>query len=562
MRNCGDTRKASRANERTSGVGRARPLFALLVGCLLVSGVLAQAQDAILYKEALTREAALRAELTALGDDTLAGPLVQRVRVMVGAYEDIWQLFPQSEYGDNALWQGGVLAADLFKRFGNADDRDTAVRLLNALAAEFPASPLRAKVPAQLARLSTVATPAARAPAPAPAPPGALLRGIRRDVRPEVVRVTLDLDREVAFTQERLADPPRVIVGLADTQPSAELTDATLVVGQMVRQVRVARALDTRTHLFFELTQDARFSIYALYNPYRLIVDFERVAAPVVSRPRNGAAATDRASAAAKTATAGASAVPPVAAPAAPASNAGGGFSLSRQLGLGVTRIAIDPGHGGHDPGAEVKGLTEAGLVLDVALRVEQLLKKEPRVEVLLTRRTDSYVSLDERTALANRSKADLLLSIHANASAAGGVRGVETYYLDFAPTRAAEAIAARENAGSSRSMRELSDLVEAIALTNKRDESRDFATTLQAALYERLRKVNRNLKNLGVKQAPFMVLVGAGMPAILAEIAFMTNAQEAALLKTSRYRQQIAEALVAAIMRYQQRVKTRARSG
>ena len=563
MRNCGDTRKPSPASERTSGAGRARLLCTVLLGCLLVSGVLGQSQDATLYKEALTREAALREDLTALRDDTLAGPLVQRVRVMVGAYEDIWQLFPQSEYGDNALWQGGVLAADLFKRFGNPDDRDTAVRLLNALVAQFPASPLRPKVPAHLARLSAVTPPAVRAPAPVPAPGRALLRAIRRDVRPEVARVTLDLDREVTFTHERLADPPRVVVELADTQASAELTDATVVIGQIVRQVRVARALDTRTHLLFELTQDARYSVYALYNPYRLIVDFERVTGwPAASGPRSGATAAGRASAGPHSTIAVSSAAPPVVAPATPASNTGGGFSLSRQLGLGVTRIAIDPGHGGHDPGAEVKGLTEAGLVLDVALRVEQLLKKQPRVEVVLTRRTDSYVSLDERTALANRSEADLLLSIHANASAAAGVRGVETYYLNFARNPAAEAIAARENAGSLRSMRELPDLVEAIARNNKRDESRDFATTLQAALYERLRKVNRNLKNLGVKQAPFMVLVGAGMPAILAEIAFMTNTQEAALLKTPRYRQQIAEALVAAIMRYQERVKKTARSG
>jgi N-acetylmuramoyl-L-alanine amidase len=227
-----------------------------------------------------------------------------------------------------------------------------------------------------------------------------------------------------------------------------------------------------------------------------------------------------------------------------------------------VTRIAIDPGHGGHDPGAEVSGLTEAGLVLDVALRVEELLKKEARVEVVLTRRTDAYVSLDERTAIANRTEADLFLSIHANANAATGVRGVETYFLNFAANAAAEAVAARENAGSSRSMRDLPDLVEAIALDNKREESRDFATTLQATLYERLRKVNRNLKNLGVKQAPFVVLVGARMPAILAEIAFMTNAQEALLLKTVRYRQRIAEALVAAVMRYQEQVKKAAGSG
>jgi N-acetylmuramoyl-L-alanine amidase len=208
-----------------------------------------------------------------------------------------------------------------------------------------------------------------------------------------------------------------------------------------------------------------------------------------------------------------------------------------------------------------VKGLDEADLVLDVALRLEQLLKKN-QVEVVLTRRDDAYVSLEERTGIANRSDADLFLSIHANAHAAATIRGIETYFLNFASNPAAEAIAARENAASSRSMRQLPDLVEAIALNNKLDESRDFATVMQATIYERLRRLNRSLKNLGVKHAPFMVLVGAGMPAILAEVAFMTNTQEAALLRTAKYRQQIAEALFAGIVRYQQRLKKSAGSG
>jgi N-acetylmuramoyl-L-alanine amidase len=190
-----------------------------------------------------------------------------------------------------------------------------------------------------------------------------------------------------------------------------------------------------------------------------------------------------------------------------------------------------------------------------VATRLEELLKKE-NVEVVLTRRTNAYVSLEERTALANRSDADLFLSIHANASTVPAARGIETYFLNFAPNPEAEAIAARENAGSSKSMRHLPDIVQAIALNNKIDESRDFATIVQSTLYQELRKSNRTLRNLGVKQAPFMVLVGATMPSVLAEISFMSNSAEAALLKTDRYKQEIAEALLAGIMRYQNSLK------
>ena len=140
-----------------------------------------------------------------------------------------------------------------------------------------------------------------------------------------------------------------------------------------------------------------------------------------------------------------------VAAP--PAHNATGGLSIARQLGLGVSRIVIDPGHGGHDPGAKGKGVTEAELVLDVALRLEKLLQKVPGVEVILTRRTDDFIPLPERTAIANREGADLFLSIHANASTSGQAHGIETYFLNFANNQSAAAVAARENAASTQAM-------------------------------------------------------------------------------------------------------------
>lgn len=239
-----------------------------------------------------------------------------------------------------------------------------------------------------------------------------------------------------------------------------------------------------------------------------------------------------------------------------PAHNMNGGFSMARQLGLGVSRIVIDPGHGGHDPGAKGKGLTEAELVLDVALRLEKLLQKEPGTEVILTRRTDDFIPLQERTAIANREGADLFLSIHANASPNPTARGIETYFLNFANNLNAAAVAARENAASGQAMGALPDIVKAIALNNKLDESKDLATQVQRAMIERLRGPNRVVKDLGVKQAPFVVLIGAAMPSVLAEISFVTNTQEARLLKSDAYRQHIAEALLNAIRKYQASLK------
>ena len=216
----------------------------------------------------------------------------------------------------------------------------------------------------------------------------------------------------------------------------------------------------------------------------------------------------------------------------------------------------IDPGHGGHDPGAQGKGLDEAELVLDVALRLEKLLEKIPGTEVILTRRTDDFVPLQERTAIANREGADLFLSIHANASANDQARGIETYFLNFANSMGAASVAARENAASGQAMGALPDFVKAIALNNKLDESRDFATEVQRAMLDRLRGSNKTLKDLGVKQAPFVVLIGAAMPSVLAEISFVTNAQEAKLLRGGAYRQRIAEALFNAIRKYQLSLK------
>jgi len=247
---------------------------------------------------------------------------------------------------------------------------------------------------------------------------------------------------------------------------------------------------------------------------------------------------------------------PPLPPPPAPPRNAASGISIARQLGLGVSRIVIDPGHGGHDSGAKGKGVTESELVLDVALRVEKLLEKVPGVEVILTRRTDDFIELPERTAMANREGADLFLSIHANASTSALAHGIETYFLNFATNLSAAAVAARENANSTQAMGALPDIVKAIAMNNKLDESHELASHVQSAMLDKLRAANKTVKDLGVKQAPFVVLIGAVMPSVLAEISFVTNPQEARLLKGNTYRQHIAEALFEGIRKYQTSLK------
>lgn len=228
-----------------------------------------------------------------------------------------------------------------------------------------------------------------------------------------------------------------------------------------------------------------------------------------------------------------------------------GDLSLARQLGLQVSRIVIDAGHGGGDPGAHHNGLREADVVLDIARRVAERLESQPGVEVVMTRNDDTFVPLRARTALANEVGADLFLSIHANASRNSNAHGVETYFLDFALDPEAEQVAARENLAAGGKMKDLQNLLEAIAANSKLQESRDFAGTIQRAMVNELREVNGEVRDLGVKQAPFFVLIGARMPSVLAEVSFLSNRREADLLATDAYRDRIADALVEGVLRY-----------
>ena len=229
-----------------------------------------------------------------------------------------------------------------------------------------------------------------------------------------------------------------------------------------------------------------------------------------------------------------------------------GGSSLIRTLGLKVSRVVIDPGHGGHDQGTEgPHGLLEKELVLDIARRVGKLIEEQLGAEVIYTRTDDTFIPLEGRTALANERKADLFLSIHANSSPLPRVAGIETFYLNLTGTKDALDVAARENASSQKSIFDLADLAQKIAKHEKTEESREFAARIQTALYAFSARNVPGSRNRGVKSAPFVVLVGASMPSVLAEIGFISNSREEALLKKSEYRQRLAEALFRGVSRY-----------
>jgi N-acetylmuramoyl-L-alanine amidase len=646
----------------------------LAAALALAAPLAAQTTPRGMYERLTSRELTARKALAAGKGDAARRDIT---RVIVG-YEGLVARFPRSAYSDNALWQAAMLAAESYARFRVETDRQSSVRLLKRLQTEYPTSSLARQTKAALARLDlppgTSATASraganqgsSSAPLPSVAPPTLLadsdptpsaarapsssvalahavppktsahglaqLRAIRRTVLPEVVRIAIELDREVEYHDERIENPDRIFIDLQGTEPTTSIQPVSFD-EDLVRGVRLGSRPGGSTRVVLDLHEAGRHSVFTLYNPYRIVVDLDRSAAPkspavlsavattsnpgqrivrAVDVPAPAATPTPKPAAPpalvaervsvpsdedvkpapqVDSVAAGATLNPGIrtstlsppakdtdapeplpakeaapkaamakgpapVAPAPPATNLEGRFSLSRQLGLGISRIVIDPGHGGHDPGAQGRGLNEADLVLDVALRLEQLLAREPGVEVVLTRRTDVFVPLEERTAIANRESADLFLSIHANASRNPKARGVETYFLNFSSTPDAEAVAARENSASGRAMHSLPDIVKAITLNNKLDESRDFATLVQRSMVDHLSGANKDLRDLGVKQAPFVVLIGAGMPSVLAEISFITHTQEGKLLKGKAYRQKIAESLYQGIERYQRALK------
>jgi N-acetylmuramoyl-L-alanine amidase len=509
------------------------------------------------------------------------------LRSVIAQYEALVARYPRSGYSDNALWQAAGIALFAFEQHGQEADRGTATRLLRQLRKSYPSGSLARQVPARLSQISAavrrtpaaperaVATSAAAPPVTGAAAvtPGALtpdptppirLTAITRSALPTGERLTIALDSEPQYREERLSDPERLFFDFRNTA-AADTARPGLqrLTGGVVRDVRLGVHPARITRLVLELEPNTRHSVFALYNPYRLVVDLERasvgpiapagdMSAPVASvplakpQPPPITTAVPRASDPAR------DAGPPV----VPSANANGSFSLARQLGLGVARIVIDPGHGGHDPGAIANRAREAELVLDIALRLEKLLLKQQGIDVVLTRRTDVFVPLEERTAIANREDADLFLSIHANVGRNSAASGIETYFLNFATNPEAEAVAARENAGAGMAMHTLPDIVRKIALNNKLDESRDLANAVQTSLYRGIRQQNAQARNRGVKQAPFVVLIGAQMPSVLAEVSFVTNKKEAGLLKTPAFRQRIAQALFDAVVKYRQSLK------
>ena len=388
--------------------------------------------------------------------------------------------------------------------------------------------------------------------------------------RPGVTRIVLDLEGASDFTVSQLSNPDRLIVELHETtgkpaepaNPEGPITSAAPAFVRPATSALTLSATSSATSVAASRMPRIMPAVPENKPELRSVphADLSRMAKldPKISEPQKRMATMPKTS---PELSARANQLkqqlptPPLVSPSArTASDVDLVQSLTRTLGLKVNRIVIDAGHGGHDQGtAGPGGLLEKDLVLDVALRLGKMIQQRMGAEVIYTRSDDTFVPLEERTAIANRSRADLFLSIHANSSPASEVAGIETYYLNFTNSPEAMTVAARENAASEKSVFQLKDLIQKISLHDNMQESKQFADNVQSSMQAFNVKSFPTAHNRGVRQAPFVVLIGASMPSVLTEIGFLTNAKQEKLLARPEYRQKLAEALFRGVHGYTQ---------
>jgi N-acetylmuramoyl-L-alanine amidase len=524
---------------------------------------------------------------------------------LVSKFRGIVAKYPQSPYCDDSLLLAGDLYREMAGRFKNPRYRDEAVKAYRMLVEEYPSSSQGEKALYSVFQMATEGTdrkkieeaaklylgafpdskraadvkaavkkaaPEKAASLPSPPPPGLVpVFNLRSWSGDSSTRVVVDLEKEVQIKQDRIKNPDRLWIDLLGTRLHPNLTDHVFPVGDgLLEKVRIAQNRDSTVRIVLDFKDVKEHQVFYLHDPTRLVIDVrgnpqaagaKTPAAPDLESAETAAAleraVEERLAAERKAADGPAPDTSPApkatpAPPQPPQTNRTGSYSLARQLGLSARRIVIDAGHGGHDPGTIGKGgLQEKDLVLDVALRLAKLVREELGAEVVMTRDSDVFIPLEERTAIAKTKGADLFLSIHANSSRNPKAQGIETYFLNFAADPHAEEVAARENSISAATMKDLQNLVKAITLNSKIDESRDFAASVHESLVARLRPGHPGMQDRGVRTAPFYVLIGADMPSILVEIAFVSNPDEEKLLRKDDRRDEIARSLLSGVQRY-----------
>ncbi|RLA94121.1 MAG: N-acetylmuramoyl-L-alanine amidase [Deltaproteobacteria bacterium] len=332
------------------------------------------------------------------------------------------------------------------------------------------------------------------------------VKGVRWWAAPGYTRVVVDLGAEASFQVGLLrgdpqrGKPPRLYVDISPVRLERNVPREVSIRDGLCRRVRLGQFSPQTVRVVLDLRDLKDHHVFALEDPYRVVIDVY-----------------------------------------------GEGYRREKTF-----TVVVDPGHGGRDPGAiGPTGLKEKDVVLKIAKRVRDKIRRRLGWRVVLTREGDRYIPLEQRTAIANARKGDLFLSIHCNASRRRSRRGVETYFLSFTTDKQALRLAARENGVPPSKIDALQLILYDLMLRAKVEESRKFALHVQRELVRSLRRRYARVVNLGVKQAPFLVLVGAKMPSILAEVSFISNRTEERRLRDPRYLDLLAEGITQGLRRY-----------
>jgi N-acetylmuramoyl-L-alanine amidase len=534
--------------------------------------------DTYCSAESLARRAELLREMADVtGDSALYQQAIETYRLVISEH-------PNSAFVGDAL----TSIAQIYEE--NLQDLDGAANAYRELIAYFPASILGREARAVLARFEAEL---GRRPIDVVLPPGThggdetlgppRLTNVRSFCGPDYARIVLDLSDSSHFTGRRSAG--RLSFELKDTIVAQSLYGRRFIVGEsgLLKRITVVQSTAAGVRIDIDLGSAFDYSAFVLSEPERIVVDLHagglarapEAMTPVAStstgprpaeQPRAGKqTAADRnpllslpeISDPIMTLPASRSAATSPN-PAAALAKALGARIDTRAAEAPIRRIVIDPGHGGHDTGTiSSGGMREKDLVLDVARRLRGYIKHSyPDVEVILTRDSDRFVALEERTAIANSRRADLFISIHANASQSRVASGVETYFVspDRVPAEDLQT-AARENAtlASAKSTDHPQPMVASVTtMGNRVAESRELARYIQSGLVRGIGAQSpRTAANRGVKHAPFVVLLGASMPSVLAEVSFLSNPKDEALLQTVEFRERVAASLYAGLNAY-----------
>ena len=465
----------------------------------------------------------------------------------IDKFEAAYKQSPTGPKAAAGLYMSGTLYGELYHWSQNRKDRQQAIDRLQQVVTHYPQSDHSTKAQAALRGISGVGTAdaadrkgdSAGEAGEAVSPTGgtALVTGLRFWSNPNYTRLVIDTDRETAFEYNLLNKDPsihkpqRLYVDLRNSRLGKDLDKIITINDDLLKLARAGQYTPDSVRVVVDIKSLESYEVFSLKEPFRIVMDLKGGGGESETqspRPVNRTIAKID-----------------------PKASTG---DIARQLSLGVRRIVIDPGHGGKDYGAPgyLKGVHEKQIVLQIAKRLAVKLKNELHCEVLLTRSSDQYLTLEERTAFANTKNADLFISIHTNASRNQRAFGISTYFLNLADDDEAKRVAAMENATSTNNISDLEKILFSLMHYSKINESSRLATTVQDTLTTHLdRKGYSQIKSKGVKQAPFYVLLGAQMPSILVETSFISNPRECKRLVNPKYQDRLCEGIVLGVKKY-----------